>query len=73
MNNLKILREEKGLSQQQLCNKLELSGCFISRSAYSRYETGSRNIPCDLLIIFARFFETTTDNVLGLQHIKITK
>ncbi len=67
MNNLKNLRLKKGLTQEKLCQKLKESGCFITRSAYSRYESGSRNIPCEFLIMFAKFYETTTDDILDYK------
>lgn len=66
MNNLKKLRINKRLTQQELCDELQTVGCYITRSAYSRYESGGRNIPCEMIIKFALFFETTTDNILGI-------
>lgn len=42
--NLSRLREQHGYSQSQLVTKLHLLGSTISRSAYSKIETGSRNI-----------------------------
>ena len=64
--NLKKLREKRGLTQEALCCKLNELGFFISRSTYSKYETGDRNISNEALIIFAKFFNTTTDYILGL-------
>lgn len=42
--NLHKLREQHGYSQSQLVTKLHLLGSTISRSTYSKIETGSRNI-----------------------------
>lgn len=68
-NNLSKLRERKGITQKVLCEELEKRGCFITRSAYSKYETGDRNIPCDTLIDLAELFGTSIDCVLGLVDI----
>lgn len=42
--NLKLLRLEKGLSQEQLANKLHLLGLNLDRSAISRIENYSREV-----------------------------
>lgn len=42
--NLRKLREQFGYSQSQLVAKLHLLGSNMSRSTYSKIETGNRNI-----------------------------
>lgn len=42
--NLKRLRMQKGLSQQKVCEVLQLMGCDIIRSTYQKYENGELNI-----------------------------
>lgn len=42
--NLRKLREQSGLSQEQLVIRLHLLGSNMSRSTYSKIETGVRNI-----------------------------
>lgn len=42
--NLKALRERSGYSQSDLVTKLHLMGSNMSRSTYSKIETGTRNI-----------------------------
>lgn len=42
--NLRKLREQAGYSQSQLVAKLHLTGSNMSRSTYSKIETGTRNI-----------------------------
>lgn len=65
-NNLKELRTQKDITQKKLCEELCKIGCAVSRSTYSKYETGNRNIPCDVLINLAKFYGTTCDYILGL-------
>ena len=43
-NNLKTLRKRFGYSQSELVAKLQLMGSNMSRSTYSKIETGTRNI-----------------------------
>lgn len=42
--NLKLLRLQKGLSQEQLASKLHLLGLNLDRSAISRIESYSREV-----------------------------
>lgn len=64
-NNLKELRISKKLTQQNVCDRLEKMGLYITRSTYAKYETGCRNITLENLCILADFFETTTDYILN--------
>ena len=59
---IKELRIEKGLSQEQLAKKLN-----ISRSALALYETAKRQVPNELLPEIASFFNVTIDYIFGLE------
>lgn len=60
---LKILRQEKGLTQAQL------GSCFnLAESTISLYETGKRAPHYDILKKFAHFFHITTDFLLGYSE-----
>lgn len=65
-NNLNFLREEKIITQKQLCEELKNFDCYISRSAYAKYETGIRDIPCEILVKSAKLFNTTCNYILGV-------
>lgn len=43
-SKVKQLRQEKGLSQQQLSDKLETLAIYICRGSISRIEDGSRTV-----------------------------
>lgn len=60
-NRLRDLRDDKDLKQKDLANYLN-----CSQVAYSHYELGKRDIPTDVLIALAKFYNTTTDYILGL-------
>lgn len=57
---IRDLREDADLSQTDLANMLHCSqGC------YSHYERGTRDIPTEVLIQLARFYNTSVDYLLG--------
>lgn len=43
-NNLKRLRNMRGLTQMEMCARMELLGRPMSQSAYAMIESGTRNI-----------------------------
>ena len=59
---LKELREERGLTQKQLATALGLNSV-----TYLHYEKDQREPPLSLLVEFAKFFDVSTDYLLGLK------
>lgn len=55
-DNLRRLRKVEMLSQENVAAKLQLMGLDISRSIYSRYETGTLNIPVKCLIALTEIY-----------------
>ena len=62
---LKDLREDADLTQQRVAEHLH-----IRQNTYSQYENGQRQIPIELLISLARFYNTSTDYILELTDVK---
>ena len=60
---LKDLREDADLTQRELAEFLH-----IRQNTYSQYENGQRQIPISLLIALAKFYNTSTDYILGLTN-----
>lgn len=58
---LKDIREDKDITQKTLSEYLN-----IKQNTYSQYETGQRQIPIEILIKLAIYFDTSTDYILGL-------
>lgn len=58
-NNLKILRKQKGLSQEQLAERLN-----VSRQAISKWENDSGLPEVETLISLSEIFECTIDDLL---------
>lgn len=63
--NLRIrdLREDKDFTQTYIANILG-----ITQQTYSRYETGEITIDIFNLIKLAKFYNTSTDYLLGLTN-----
>lgn len=57
---IKHLRKTAGLNQTQLSCKLNMS-----QTGYSNYETGTCDIPTDILITLADFYNVSIDYILG--------
>ena len=60
---LRDLREDHDLTQKALADYLQ-----IRQNTYSQYENGQRQLPIDVLIQLALYFDTSTDYILGLTN-----
>ena len=60
-NNLRRLRDCSGLSQEQICARLQCSGCDIDRSTYGKYERGNLNIRVDVLVELRKIYGCAYD------------
>ncbi len=63
-SNLKKLRKEKGLTQKELAEKLQLAGHEFSDLTVLRIEQGKRFVPDYEVVALANFFEISTDTLL---------
>ena len=58
---IRDLREDRDLFQKDLAEYLN-----CSQVCYSHYEIGKRDIPTEVLIKLAKFYNVSTDYLLGL-------
>lgn len=58
---LRDLREDKDMSQAEMAKLLG-----VSQQTYSRYESHTTEIPLELLIWLAGYYDTSTDYLLGI-------
>ncbi len=65
--NIRNLREDHDLTQADIARILN-----CSQVAYSYYEIGRRDIPTEVLIKLAKYYDCTTDYLLGLTTTKKT-
>ena len=59
---LKELREEKGLTQKEVAEKL-----YIHSVTYLHYEKSQREPPLSLLVDMAMFYNVSVDYLLGIS------
>lgn len=62
---LKELREDLDITQIKLADYLN-----IKQNTYSQYENETRQIPIDLLIKLAKYFNVSIDYILGVTDTK---
>lgn len=56
---LRYLRENKNITQKELATFLNMS-----QTGYSQYETGRNDIPTNILIKLAKFYNVPVDYIL---------
>ena len=64
-NNLKFLRQERGLGQVELAKKLGVSNGIISL-----WENGLREPNLPSLVAIALFFGVSLDELVGMEELK---
>ncbi len=57
---IRDLREDKDLKQEDVAKVLN-----ITRQQYQLYESGKRKLPIDLLIELCKFYDVSSDYILG--------
>jgi len=62
---IRDLREDNDLTQKQVADYLR-----IKQNTYSQYETGTRQIPVEILIALAALYKTSIDYLLGITDCK---
>lgn len=62
-SRLRDLREDKDLSIRQLAEILHMQ-----RTTYHNYETGKRELPFELAITLAKFYNVSLDYIGGLTN-----
>ena len=63
--HIRELREDNDITQKFIAAYLN-----CSQQVYSNYELGQRDLPTDILIKLANFYDVSTDYLLGLTENK---
>ncbi len=63
-NNIRKIRESKGMTQDMLAAKLQLNGCDITRSALAKIEVGQRHLYPDEIILLREILNTSFEEIL---------
>lgn len=64
-DRIRNLREDADLPQRKLAELLK-----VTQTTYSRYESGVLDIPTDMLVTLARFYDTSIGYLVGLTDEK---
>lgn len=62
---IRDLREDNDLTQNQIATLLN-----ISQSTYSRYENGELDIPIQMLIKLANYYNTSIDYLVNMTDVR---
>ena len=62
---IRALREDKDLTQRQIAHALK-----IHQTTYSQYELGKRPMPIECLIALCKYYNVSSDYILGLPQTK---
>lgn len=65
-NNLRLLREKAGFTQDYVATKLQLNGCDITRSAVAKIEVAQRHLYPDEIILLKEILKTTYEDIFSL-------
>lgn len=67
-NNIRNLRESKGLTQELLAAMLQLQGVDITRSALAKIEVGQRHIYPDEMIAIKKVLRVSYDEIFEYER-----
>lgn len=62
--NLRRLRMERGLTQEQVTARLQLAGCDLTRSALAKIEAGQRHVYPDELYALRNALDVSYEELL---------
>ena len=65
-NNIRKIREARGMTQDTLAAKLQLCGCDITRSAVAKIEVGQRHLYPDEIILIRQILNTSFDAIFEI-------
>ena len=61
--NIRRLRMERGMSQEQLAARLQVQGCDVTRSGLAKIEAGQRHIYADEIRLFREILSVSYDDL----------
>lgn len=65
-NNIRLLRERAGITQEQLSARLQINGCDITRSAVAKIEVGQRHLYPDEVILLKSILKVSYDDIFRI-------
>ena len=68
-SNIRNIREESGITQEELSAKLQLRGCDITRSAIAKIEVGQRHLYPDEIILIKEILNTEYETIFCVNDV----
>ncbi|MBR4363225.1 MAG: helix-turn-helix transcriptional regulator [Ruminococcus sp.] len=65
-NNIRLLREKAGITQEQLAARLQVNGCDITRSALAKIEVGQRHLYPDEILLLKRLLKVSYEDIFNI-------
>lgn len=65
--NIRRLRENAHLTQEQVAAKLQINGCDITRSAVAKIEVGQRHLYPDEIILLKEILGASYEEIFTLD------
>ena len=69
-NNIKLLREKAGMTQEMLAAKLQVSGCDITRSSIAKIEVGQRHLYPDEILLIKQILRVEYEEIFKVSSKK---
>ncbi|MDE6591568.1 MAG: helix-turn-helix domain-containing protein [Oscillospiraceae bacterium] len=66
-NNVRRLRKQKKMTQDQLAAKLQVNGCDITRSSVAKIEVGQRHLYPDEIILIKEILGAKYEDILDVK------
>lgn len=65
-NNIRMLREANGITQEELAARLQVNGCDITRSAVAKIEVGQRHMYPDEILLIKKILNVSYDDIFNI-------
>ncbi len=66
--NIRNLREKRGITQELLATRLQLLGCDITRSAVAKIEVGQRHLYPDEIILIKEILGAAYEDIFEMSE-----
>ena len=67
-NNIRLLRERAGFTQDYVATKLQIEGCDITRSAVAKIEVGQRHLYPDEIILLKKILSASYEEIFACKE-----
>ena len=64
--NIRALREQAGLTQEQVAAQMQVRGCDVTRSALAKIEVGQRHLYPDEILLLKEILHVTYDEIFKI-------